>query len=287
LEGKEDAMNLRERICVVGILAVAGLASGASGEYRPGFVWQRSADWTPGTVEGCAYARGNPDDDAKGYPVWSAEWVGGGGPLGSGDVWYKHDPKLMVWQNMPWGESEPRWLCGMDHGPQVKPNRLDHDLDGPPFDLFDGAPLVRWTNPTQRVADFEIGGPITIIWSGVFDVAFPTVVDVVIAHVSGETGAIQPLMTISAAKPNNDTVSEATSFSVPNIAVAVGPHDQIIWSIRGRTASPTGAWVVLVDHDLKITLKGYNECEADFNHDGQVDFFDYLDYVVAFNGCGS
>lgn len=280
-------MNLRQRFGVVGLLAVAGFAAGAAGEYRPGFVWQRSADWTPGTVEGCAFARGNPDDDAKGYPVWSAEWVDSRGPLGASDVWYANPPMLMVWQNMPWGEPEPRWLRGMDHGPQVKPNRLDHDLDGPPFNLFEAAPLVRWTNPTHRMAGLEIGGPITVLWSGVDDVAFPTIVDVVIAHVNGETGSVQPLMTLMAVKPTNSTEPEVSTFNVPDIPAAVGPHDQIIWSIRGREASPKGAWVVLIDHDLKITLKGFTGCEADYNGDGQVDFFDYLDFVQAFSNCGS
>lgn len=33
-----------------------------------GFVWNRSDEWTPGTVVGAS--DGNPDDDSLGQPVW-------------------------------------------------------------------------------------------------------------------------------------------------------------------------------------------------------------------------
>lgn len=271
---------------MMGAAALVCCAGSALAQYRIGDIWQRSADWTPGTAEGFNFGRGNPDDDSKGFATWSAEWVTGGGPLGSGDVWYDNPATLMVWQNMPFGEALPRWLKGLDNGPQVKNVRLDHDLDGPPANLFADMPVVRWTNPTRQNIGVSLTGDITVVWNGVGGVAFPTDADIVIAKVDGVTRTHTVLVSQTVQKPNNTTTPESIVIPIaPPQNALLGPTDQLIWSIRGRTASIAGAWVVLNDSQVRITLTRILDCAADFNRDGQVDFFDYLDFVQAYDDC--
>jgi hypothetical protein len=279
-------MCSRLSVFVIGAAALASCAGSALAQYRVGDFWQRSLDWTPGTAEGYNFARGNPDDDSKGFPVWSAEWVTGGGPLGSGDVWYDNPPTLMMWQDMPFGEPLPRWLKGLDNGPQVKNVRLDHDLDGPPANLFPNMPAVRWTNPTRQNIGVSISGDITVLWNGVNSVAFATDADIVIAKVDGVTRAHSVLVSQTVSKPTNSTTPESVVISIaPPISVLLSPTDQLVWSIRGRGASTAGAWVVLNDSQVRISLTRILDCTADFNRDGQVDFFDYLDFIQAFDDC--
>lgn len=60
------------------ILPMAFWISSASAlEYAPGVVWDRYADWTPGTTPGSS--DGNADDDRNGNPTWLYANLQGGG----------------------------------------------------------------------------------------------------------------------------------------------------------------------------------------------------------------
>src|ERR1017187_3509927 len=78
---------------VTGALAGASIfcmsnSSTEADSYISGYSWQRSAEWT---IEPDAYAgttNGNPTPDPRGNPVWSYEWVQGGGGIGTSNPWY-------------------------------------------------------------------------------------------------------------------------------------------------------------------------------------------------------
>lgn len=270
---------------MMGVALSLVCAGSAQAQYRLGDVWQRSQDWTAGTRDGASYSAGNPDDDVRGYGVWAMEWVEGGGGLGSEDVWYDNAPSLMLWADDPFGSGIGRWLRSADAGPQIWRTRIDHDLDETPG-LHERAPVVRWTNPTHRNITVRLTGPGSVLWGGIGGTAFATDADVVIARVDAESGEHTELLSRTVSKPTQDTSTEVLALEFEPISVRMGPHDQIVFSIRGHEASPAGAWVVLQDEPIRVQLTFILDCEADFNSDGIVDFFDYLDFVYAFDNCG-
>src|SRR5688572_22780986 len=91
-------------VMIVAIVALIGSMmpkSSQASDYAPGFRWDRSEDWVPGTVPGST--AGNPAADKNGNPVWFYGYTTGG-ELGSANPWYAQELSPQVWSD--------GWLTG-------------------------------------------------------------------------------------------------------------------------------------------------------------------------------
>ncbi len=256
------------------------LASAAHAQYQAGYVWNRDADWSGGTRHGGSWRWGNPDADEVGNEVWSYEICSGGGALDSANPWYREPTTLATW-DASWYGGAGLWSQGDNSGPPLARQEIVHDrgLGG----LFGRTPLVRWTNPTRETISVGVSGQLRVTWAG-NAAGCPVVVDVVVARLT-EAGAYTELLAATVSKPLVAcTVGDYLELPMDVSNLGVGARDQIVVSIRARE-SVAGQWVILRDA-ISITLMDVDACQADFNGDGFVDFFDYDAFVEAFEtGC--
>ena len=266
------------------VCTFAAWAGGAAAhaQYQPGFQWNRDADWTGGSRQGGSWRCGNPDDDQRGTDTWSYEISTGGGAFDSATPWYRQPTILASWDATWFGTGEAVWAYGDDIGPPLHRSSLVHDrgVSG----LFGRQPLVRWTNPSTNTIAVRIGGSFRVRWSGSGNLGCPVVVDVVLARI-GRDGRVTDLIATSVAKPiPTCTIGDFVDIPVAFDNLGIGPHDQLVWSLRAREAGEA-RWIILED-TVEITLLESDACQVDFNGDGFVDFFDYAEFVAAFEaGC--
>ena len=88
---------------------------------------------------------------------------------------------------------------------------------------------------------------------------------------------------------NGNQIGPAMPITAPN-----QPQNNVEWAWNGwESTGPAIAWARvfpnhqwvghLMHEDMEISFGGAPPCDADWNGDGQVDFFDYLDFVQDFN----
>lgn len=137
-------MSRVSMIRVVGSLFALSVSSAALAvDYTAGYLWNRSQQWTGGTVPGSTL--GNPDDDTLGNPVWTHAISEGGG-LGSATPWYSQPYSLLVWDNYWYGNGgSPVWARGYA-GPESDPSQ----------NLNLNPPISRWAMTHDVSVDFFV-----------------------------------------------------------------------------------------------------------------------------------
>lgn len=268
------------------ILVAAGAicAGAAAADYAPGFVWDRSADWTNGKLEGYAWQNGNPDDDKNARAAWSYELVQTGGGLGDPKPWYAEPKSLLVWDADWFGGGYPVWAAGNNSNPNIAKTTIVHFIEG---NYLGHAPLVRWINPTGATATVHITGNLKVSWSGQGNLGTPVQADVAIVQVSPK-GQHTVLFSGTYDDPSpgdNNIGTKTVQVDLPGVVVPDG--GSILIGVRGRSAV-NGRWFAM-DDNLKVTLdavEGGGGCVPDIDGNGLLDLFDFLGFVNLFNaGC--
>ncbi len=268
------------------VVSAAAFCAGAmASDYSPGFVWDRSLDWTPGKVEGYSWQNGNPDDDKKDNPVWACEFAKGGGGLGDPNPWYKQPKTLMVWDASWYGGGEGVWAQGNNQHPPIYKTLLIHVVQGQGD--FENTPLVRWINPAGADATVHITGNLKVYWAGQANLDVPLTCDVAVVSVS-PTGVYTVLFGASYddPSPGDQNVGVKTvQIDLPGVVIPEG--GSILIGVHGQTVQ-ANRWFNMEDN-LKITLdalEGGGGCTADIDGNGVLDLFDFLGFVNLFNaGC--
>lgn len=234
----------------------------AATDYAPGFVWKRQLEWTPGTTPGTTL--GNPDDDAKGNPVWGYEYVSGDG-IGSSSPWYTQAGTPMVWDDEWWplGPESGRWAraylgAGSDNNinPPIGQYGMAHDLSLRK-EAWKYISLMRWINPIDGASIVDIKGTLEIFWEGA-GISPDVGVDIAIAghRTDGQTMAI---FTTSVSNPNPAITTAPYPSTLVPIAlsgVRIEKGGAISFSFRAQSAplaTPKDVWVTMRDK-LDITL---------------------------------
>ena len=230
------------------VLLVIAPAS-AWAQYTPGFLWDRSADYTPGTVEGAS--DGNPNLDSAGSPVWEMGWVGYGGRLGEVDPWYEASITPSVHDANWYGGALSAWCAAPDTGAFIGEFGMQQGLNNSSGALL---PIVRWVNPVSSPVQVDVEGTLQIEWDG-FSTAPDTDVDVAIVHESAG-GTFTPLFVTTFVKPTPGTSIEASPLVPVSVqGVALQPGDAIRISLQTRVQGLTADWIDLLD-DLTIQIPG-------------------------------
>jgi hypothetical protein len=95
-------------------LVFALWATSAIGAYAPGFTWQRLSDWRDQPPSSAGKTNGNPALDSLRNPVWSYEWVVGGGGLGSASPWFAQPSRRLVWDTNWYATGIAGWVQADD-----------------------------------------------------------------------------------------------------------------------------------------------------------------------------
>ncbi len=263
----------------VAAVVIAATAGPSLAQYTPGFVWNRSADWTGGLLEGQSWLNGNPDRDSKGNMVWAAEYTNVGGGLNDNDPWYKKSRFLMQWDANWFGLGFGVWSVQDDFGGLISQAALTHTLDSSFFE----APMARWINPTGAEIQLHITGSTRVVWNGSQNLAVPISVDLVMLQETPLSQTVLLAKTFDDPQPGQNKVKD--KFVPFDMVLDVPADGMLAWSIRGRQKEP-GRWFDLEDN-LTFTLEEVKgQCLPDLNGDGVLDLFDFLAYVNLFNaGC--
>lgn len=229
------------RFCAMAVCVPAVMFATATTVQANNFMWQRSADWLPGTAPGGT--ANNPGPGAGG-PVWQYEWTQGGA-LGSSNPWYAQPTNLMSWDPAWYNTGFGVWSKGDNVNPPIMHNRLVHNLHDT---VKDDIPLVRWRAPFGQIDDLAINGNLIVHWTGMNGVGKPVDVDVVIAKQT-QTGT-SVLFSTTVSKPNPfQSVGDMVTIPVSLSDIELGAGDSIIITHRGRHGFfPHGAWVNLIDN---------------------------------------
>jgi hypothetical protein len=230
--------------------------------YESGYVWDRSTDWSGGSIPGTT--AGNPDDDSRGNPVWLAEYTTGGEGLSSDTPWYLQKKTLMVWDDEWWpnGAGSGRWAKeylgdGVDNNinPPIGRYGMSHDLS-PRKSAWEFVPVVSWVNPLTESALIKIGGSFDLLWEG--RNGSPNLdIEVVFVKFSSD-GAQEVLYSHVFQNPNPNVYNHPFPQVTENISVSdfvVRPGDLISFSARAANAplsSPDDKWILFRD-DIKLT----------------------------------
>ena len=223
--------------------------------YSPGFVWDRQADWTPGTPG--IPPVGNPDDDALGSPVWSYEYqanVPRAADLDTTDgvtPWYQRPTTgLLNWfQEAP--PTQPAWGTG----PMVRQDYMWTVSGGGSGTTVTYTPVVRWQNPLLVPAVVRLDGSFAAkVTDGNPQHAGEGDIDFAIARVPAGGGTPEPIYTWyqrNVQKGNNEF-----SVSLPSpLTVSVDPGDSIIWTVISKPAYGDISTMASVTDDFTITLQ--------------------------------
>jgi hypothetical protein len=230
--------------CGVTVRSAVILLSISAAAQAQNFVWQRAADWVPGSTAGGTI--NNPGPGAGSASIWQYEFTQGG-PLGSTNPWYSQGTTMMVWDPGWWNTGWGVWSKGDNVNPPVMSGRLVHNVHA---STFADVPIVRWNNPFGTVNDLGISGSLLVNWNGMNGAGHPVDVDVIIAKQNAQRTATTLLFSTTVAKPN-PFVSVGDSVSIPlnlsNISLLNG--ESIIISHRGRSSlQPSGGWINLYDN---------------------------------------
>jgi hypothetical protein len=219
-------------------------------QYTPGFEWNRSANWVPGSIAGSS--AGNPQPDGEGSAAWQAEWTQGG-PMGSSNEWFAQPGQLMVWDPDWYGiGSGGAWVKGDNVNPPIFNNRMTHNIHSTAYSAI---PMMRWINPVGDNTVIDIAGTLDVTWSGHEFFGVPVEVDVVIAVNDFSTGVTSVLVgeTLSKATPF-PSVGDSSVVDVSLGQVVMDEGDSLIFSLRARDSfDGDGRWIVMQDN-VTITL---------------------------------
>jgi len=243
----QDVRRVVFAATVVALALALGAAPACAGYYY-GFVWDRSADYDPGTTHGSS--DGNPNTDTNGNPVWSLESTNAAGDgLGGANPWYQGATQLEVWDSS-WYGGGPTWARGDNVNPGISPTSLTHNISN--SSLHGNVPLVRWFSPVDESFSLQITGSLTENWRGGGGLSDNVDFDVAIAHFDASANTYDTLFGEVFEKPTDDQSWESLTKDVAVFAT-IEPGDQIIVSHRGQTPSPRGStWPNLAD-DLIFT----------------------------------
>jgi hypothetical protein len=223
--------------------AASAMLMCASAHGQTSLVWQRAADWIPGSVIGGT--ANNPSPAAGSPSVWQYEYTQGG-PLGSSNPWYTQPSSLMTWDADWYGSGWGVWSRGDDMNPPVLAGRLVHNVHA---SAVQDVPIVRWNSPLGPVNDLAITGSLLINWNGAGGMGLPVDVDVVIAKQNALQTVTTLLFSTTVSKPNPfASIGDAVSIPVNLANLSMDPGESIIITHRGREGfSPAGGWVNLHD----------------------------------------
>jgi hypothetical protein len=232
------------RSCGVALRAAALVLSLAGIAHGDGFVWQRSADWVPGSGQGGT--GNNPGPGAGGNTVWYYEWTEGG-PLGSTNPWFRNPGNRMSWDPEWYQTGWGVWSRGNDANPPILPARLVHNVHE---SAVHAIPLVRWVAPLGPMSDLAITGSLTVNWNGLHGLGLPVAVDVVIAKQNAAQTSTTLLFSQTVSKPNNfPSVGDSLVLPINLQNISMNTGDSIIITHRGRQGfGPNGGWVNLYDN---------------------------------------
>lgn len=247
------------------VLAISMFAAATGADavaYLPGFVWDRSTDWTGGVSPGLT--AGNPDGDLLGQPVWQYEWTVGLG-LAAPKPWYLGPKTLMVWDDDWWGAGgQANWARdylgpGSDNNvnPPISRYTMAHDLSQYK-ESWDYMPVVRWTNPTGDAALVDIGGALKIEWAG-WGVSPDVDVDVILGIKDSSANSFSLLLGTVVSNPTpglNNPPYPSVTIPLSFASVRFDEGDSMLVSLRARSAPfALPNWVVLYD-DVRLTYRG-------------------------------
>lgn len=247
---------------IYGILGLAALSlthtlsASAATEYAPGFVWDRSVEWT---TEFLVYGEttGNAMPDLLGNPTWSLEWVSGGG-FDSPNPWYKQSPNLMIWDNWAPANGRPHdsWVRVDDLEPKITKYGISNSRSLN-WGSWDYQAMVRWNNPTDLSFSAVISGRLQLEWgAGSGYMKSPDAdVDVIVSKYNSITGVYTSIFEETIKNPEAGKPYPPTTIDIPVhfTDVILRPEDSIIFSLRATTApSDFDSWVILRDH---VTIK--------------------------------
>lgn len=240
------------RMLVVGLVAVCAVCGIAEAQYPNGFVWRHLDDYRVCSANGGAFARGNPNVDAVGSPVWSYEYGSH-----SARAWYANaSPRLLVC-DLDYLGTGPRWVVSDNQAPSLGPYN---------FDMFPGGIFaqIRWTNLLGRTIAVSIADEVSVHW---YNGATATV-DLVVAVRRHSTGNHEVLWSSVAVIPQS-AVLPLEPIALQSIPLA--PNDSIILSAQGRP--PSGGWITIAT-DFTLILTNGGDCTIDADGDRAVTFAD-------------
>ncbi len=253
-------------------------ASCAAGQHLPGFMWNRRADFVPGSAPGANFNAGNPSPDALGAPVWTCEFALGGEGLDGQPRWYTRPTALLSWD--PLFDGFGAWTAGDDTPPAIHRDFALHFRAS--ADTLSRAPILRWRNPLSSSATIDIEGMLRVTWGGVLNTS-DAHVDVVIVQFSS-AGAATTLFQTTVTKPMPNDQIESVPVDIALVGVPVAPGDSIVYSLRARqTAADPTHYVGVLDEALVFTLRSIASCPADINGDNVVNFADLNAVLGQFN----
>lgn len=248
------------------ILPMAFWISSASAlEYAPGVVWDRYADWTPGTTPGSS--DGNADDDRNGNPTWLYANLQGGGGLGSATPWFEGTATPQVWDdswtgalsNQAWaraynGPGEPK----IGANPPITRGNMIHDLSQN-TGSWNYKPGILWLNPAGEGSIVNVTGSFTATWNGYGLAYYPDIpIEYVAAKFDSSSNDFEILYSGRVTNPQvGASYTGVVRVTLPDLNLEnlrFDEGDYMIYSIRGDSSYQwPAAWVGLTD-SLQITL---------------------------------
>jgi len=233
------------------LLAIPGAQAWAiASDYAPGFVWDRSADWVLGTVEGSTL--GNAAPDKKGNPVWRYEWTTGG-DLDSANPWYLQQKNLMTWDNWnpPGPPAEQLWSRADNLEPKITQWLLTQSRSAT-WHSWEYQSVVRWINPVSDGTIVSITGTPRLVWEG-FGGSPDVDVEVVLVKKDESDQTVELLYVETIANPTPGAVQSNAYLPMSFMNERFDLGDSLFLTMRAATApSPEVSWILLLD-DLKIT----------------------------------
>lgn len=197
---------------VLATLFVGFLASIATADYIPGYVWNRQASWYGGTGDGTT--NGNPNLDSMGNPAWEYIALAGGG-LDSSNPWYTDTTPSVLGS---YDTGSYGWVGGDAYAFE---DRFYHQHGGP------AAPGVEWLNPTNESIMVSIDGTMQFAW----EQGAPNPIDYVIAIENLQTHATTMLLQTTVSPSGNPLVS----IAIPDLALT--PDEGLLFTYRAEGGS--------------------------------------------------
>lgn len=256
---------------LVGLLALLGSiipAASQATNYTPGFEWNRSQDWIPGTIPNST--AGNPSVDKNGNPVWFYGYSSGG-ELGSENPWYAQKLSPLIWDDDWRGSTSGGvWARGyngpegdnIDTNPPIAKWAMTHDLSKVTLSAA-YVPVVEWQNPVGDGAIINVGGSLLVSWEGIYNENSPAgAVDIAVARMDASAGSAELLYSTTLTNPAEGGPLLWPDIPPPEIrntwgvgGLRMDEGDTLRFSLRmrGDEIDPP-LWALLDDQSTTITL---------------------------------